>query len=1220
MLYSTKNVMPGFAVSTTAAVAADLAGRPDVVSVRAIVPATVASTTTDDFTHALAVWQGTGLIGTNVKVGIIDTGIDYTHNDFGGDSDSYATATAQASSQTYNWRSKLTTKGQAKIAGGHDFAGLSYDGGTNSTPQPDPNPLDCYGHGTHVAGILAGYGEDAGGSTFTGSYQTLTGAALNSMDIAPGSAPGAQIYSLKVFGCTGSSDLVMEALDWALDPNNDGDDSDHLDIVNLSLGSDYSAEDDPENAMIDKLASYGVLSVVAAGNAGDITLVGGSPGSAVSALTVADSVGDTPEDAADTLNGSSSRGTYGSIGTIKPDVAAPGTDILSAGFGTGNAGVSMTGTSMATPHVAGIAALVKEAHPSWTAGEIKADVMNTAVHDVTTQADGQGSAYGPNRVGSGRVDAALATTNTLLAYVADSSGQGSGQTVVTRGVSASFGVVEVPAGTTVIRTRTVSLKNLGSASVTPSLSYQPSTTQTGVSYTVSPASVIVSAGATATVTITLIATGTIGRTMDPTMDPTQNGLSRDFTPLASGRLLVATDSSTIRLPVSAAVKPVSTTTASVNSPVTALTVTGAGFDDSASTDAGGYHGYASLLSVFALGGSSTKKPTCTTTILTGCTQGARDASGDLRYVGATSDYPIKGAAGSAYFSVTSWADWTAPGSSTAPYVDIWTVSDPATEAPDFEAFVATEYPDGDDDQSNDEDYVGVWLYDFGTGSNDWIADLNGLDPIYESNVFDSDTLIIPVPLASLVPAGGTAATSLAHLRYEVGTYSPFGYGADAVLDQIPAGISTIAFDPAKPGITALNPANFPAGSNQNLFWPDAGGVSAPITLAPANANGSILVLHQDGASGNRAQVVTFATHNTVAPSITGTAKVGYRLTAVNGTWSPIPSSYTYQWLRNGAAISGATSSTYTLTGAESGTAVSVRVTAKPNGYPPATVTSGSTVSIAPGTFLPETAPAIAGTAKVGYTLTAVNGTWWPSATGYGYRWLRNASGIGGATAATYKPTAADVGAKLTVEVTVVRAGYTKAVRTSGPSATVLAGTFTNTVAPKVSGTAKVGYALTAVNGTWSPTPTGYGYRWLRNGSGIGGATASTYKPTAADVGTKLTVEVTVVRAGYTKTVRTSGPSPTVLAGTFANTLAPKVSGTAKVGYTLAASSGTWSPAPSSYTYQWRRNGSGIGGATGATYKPTIADVGKTITVNVTVSRSGYATSSRLSAATGTVTR
>ena len=81
-----------------------------------------------------------------------------------------------------------------------------------------------------------------------------------------------------------------------------------------------------------------------------------------------------------------------------------------------------------------------------------------------------------------------------------------------------------------------------------------------------------------------------------------------------------------------------------------------------------------------------------------------------------------------------------------------------------------------------------------------------------------------------------------------------------------------------------------------------------------------------------------------------------------------------------------------------------------------------------------------------------------------------------------------------------------------------------------------------------------------------------------------------------------------------------MSGTAKVGSTLTASTGTWSPTPTGHTYQWRRNGSGIGGATGATYKPTVADVGKTITVNVTVSRSGYATSSRLSAATGIVTR
>ena len=256
------------------------------------------------------------------------------------------------------------------------------------------------------------------------------------MAIEPGSAPGATIYALKVYGCTGTSSLVMAALDWALDPNGDGDTTDHLDIVNLSLGSDYAAEDDPQNAMIDKLASQGVLSVVAAGNAGDLTLVGGSPGSATSALTVADSVGDlvSPDSASDTLNSSSSRGTYGAVGTIKPDVAAPGTDIVSAGLASGNGSVTLTGTSMATPHVAGIAALVKQAHPTWTPAQMKADVMNTAVHDVTTEAGGGGFAYGPNRVGSGRVDAALATSNSLLAYDA----------AAPAAVSASFGVVDVP--------------------------------------------------------------------------------------------------------------------------------------------------------------------------------------------------------------------------------------------------------------------------------------------------------------------------------------------------------------------------------------------------------------------------------------------------------------------------------------------------------------------------------------------------------------------------------------------------------------------------------------------------------------------------------------------------------------------------------------------------------------------------------------------------------
>ena len=87
---------------------------------------------------------------------------------------------------------------------------------------------------------------------------------------------------------------MLPALDWALDPNNDGDFSDHLDIVNMSLGSDYGVVDDPENDMINQLASYGVLPVIAMGNHGDLTDTGGSPGNAVRSLAVASSVDALP--------------------------------------------------------------------------------------------------------------------------------------------------------------------------------------------------------------------------------------------------------------------------------------------------------------------------------------------------------------------------------------------------------------------------------------------------------------------------------------------------------------------------------------------------------------------------------------------------------------------------------------------------------------------------------------------------------------------------------------------------------------------------------------------------------------------------------------------------------------------------------------------------------------------------------------------------------------
>ena len=105
-----------------------------------------------------------------------------------------------------------------------------------------------------------------------------------------------------------------------------------------------------------------------------------------------------PSNALDTLNSSSSRGDHGSNGVVKPDVAAPGTAIASAAAGSGNLPRVMSGTSMATPHVAGIAALVYGA-TDYTPLEVKSAIMNTANIDVLAS---NGKAYGPNRVGSGR--------------------------------------------------------------------------------------------------------------------------------------------------------------------------------------------------------------------------------------------------------------------------------------------------------------------------------------------------------------------------------------------------------------------------------------------------------------------------------------------------------------------------------------------------------------------------------------------------------------------------------------------------------------------------------------------------------------------------------------------------------------------------------------------------------------------------------------------------
>lgn len=260
--------------------------------------------------------------------------------------------------------------------------------------------------------------------------------------------------------------------------------------------------------------------------------------------------------------------------------------------------------------------------------------------------------------------------------------------------------------------------------------------------------------------------------------------------------------------------------------------------------------------------------------------------------------------------------------------------------------------------------------------------------------------------------------------------------------------------------------------------------------------------------------------NQTAPIISGVAEVGSTLSATTGTWAPTPSSFSYQWLRGGEAISGATSSAYVLGVDDLDQKVSVRVTASADGVS-ATATSAPIGPVVRSRMANTRLPAIAGVARVGRTLTADGGTWTPTATRIAYQWLRNGLVLGGATNRTYTITAADRGAWLSVAVTVSAPGSESLTAISEAVGPVGKGSLANQVRPTISGKAKVGSRLRASTGTWSPTPSSFSYRWYRNGKAISRATASSHRLTAADKGKKVTVRVTAKKAGYADASRTS---------------------------------------------------------------------------------------------------
>lgn len=215
------------------------------------------------------------------------------------------------------------------------------------------------------------------------------------------------------------------------------------------------------------------------------------------------------------------------------------------------------------------------------------------------------------------------------------------------------------------------------------------------------------------------------------------------------------------------------------------------------------------------------------------------------------------------------------------------------------------------------------------------------------------------------------------------------------------------------------------------------------------------------------------------------------------------------------------------------------------------------------------------------------------------RWLLSGTAIGtGTTVISASP------GTLVLENTASGAGGTT-VATSDP-VTITVPAPVNTALPTITGTAQEGQTLSVSNGAWSNSPTSYTYQWKRGGVAIGGSVNSSRVLTAADVGAVITCTVTAMNAGGSASATSAGTSAVVAASTPVpvNTVAPAISGATTTSSTLSTTNGTWDNSPSSYAYQWRRDGVDISGATASTYVLTSADQSKSITCRVFATNAG----------------
>lgn len=952
VIYQLRQVLNGIVVQADVRDASRLAKLPGVTAVRYLPVHELDHTATMPLIGADQAWNSYGLTGAGIRVGVIDTGIDYLHTMFGGNGNYAGNDTTLAGDTPGYFPGP-------KVVGGVDFVGDNYNASSpdpaQNTPMPDLDPMDCPrelggGHGTHVAGTVGGYGVNSDGATYTGPYDASL--PLGSMRIGPGVAPHAELYALRVFGCTGSTAVTALALEWATDPDGDGDPADHLDVVNLSLGSPYGSPDDPTATAADNAAAAGVILVASAGNSGEVYYITGSPASATRAISVASTVDaqditdgfrvDSPSSIAaiyhsshsvnynwqamsgpvtapvaydpanpagcaayapgslagkillvdwipagqttfpcgsavrannataggalgvimannkpyldtaiagnsaipatfttsiagdaiksamasatvtatldkewtanqelitpgltDTVSSFTSRGVRGRDNHLKPDIAAPGQSIFSAMSGSGDLGLSLNGTSMAAPHMSGVMALLRQAHPSWTVEELKALAMNTAINDLYTGMDQTGLKQSPQRVGAGRVDLPQALQTSVIAYNGDLEGA----------VSVSFGSVEVVGSA--LLSRTVDVTNKGSEPVTFTGSYEPRSSIPGVSiFPVGAYELTVAPGETRSFQVRLSAHAS---RMKYSRDATYTWVGGHWVPEASGLILLTPEEGEpLRLPVYATARPASAMSGEIGEGE--IMLTGSDLDQSGG---GTWPNLISIVSALELLYSSGQED------LSGVAPSARGA--DLKYVGIGTDSVQVTGYGSPvtdsllWFGIATHGDWSVPAQ---------------------EVFFAIDIDNNGD--GNADRYVlnlnsGDSFYSVLVVGNSVqaVEPLNFFPPNWATYPFNTNVMLLPVPATWLGLPGGTT-----EFQYRIIAEERFS----GVVEETP----WLTYDYARPGVSF-------GSDTRAAMWADWDGYWVPFTLHEANweRNGAqgILLLHHHNTQGQRDQVI-----------------------------------------------------------------------------------------------------------------------------------------------------------------------------------------------------------------------------------------------------------------------------------------------------------------------------------------------------------------------------